>query len=378
VVVAKRGDKARALAALGIEPNHAPRGDPGVAAPEAERLPSWRDPIERAKVWTNPRTPKAAERASVVSLAVKTNVLTSPQDIAKFPNLARLRLCVLRDEDLPPLLEVAATLEHLVWLRVDWLKERLPPDIGRLRRLRRVEIEGSWSSKRGPHTLPDELFDLPELEELECRDGRLTTLPETIARAKKLVHLDIGGNQPLASLPATWGGLTALRYLDLQRPHALDAASIFPQLAELPSLRALRFRHATIDKLPESIGGLQAIEWLSLGSHLTSLPNAVGNLSTLRALDVEFNDLSALPDSIARLGRLESITLHANPRLDLVQAVGIALECATLRRVLLPATKVPDTVYARLSSAGFTRRKGMYGDPWIRGNGPVVRFRSYA
>jgi Leucine-rich repeat (LRR) protein len=112
---------------------------------------------------------------------------------------------------------------------------------------------------------------------------------------------------------------------------------------------------------------------------LTSLPNAVGSLSTLRALDVEFNNLSALPDSIARLERLESITLHANPRLDLVQAIGIALGCGTLRRVLLPATNVPDTVYATLSSAGFARRKGgMYGDPWVRGDGRVVQFRSYA
>jgi Leucine-rich repeat (LRR) protein len=174
------------------------------------------------------------------------------------------------------------------------------------------------------------------------------------------------------------GELTALRYLDLQRPHALDAASIFPQLAELPSLRALRFRHPTIDKLPESIRGLGAIEWLSVGSRLTALPSAVGSLSTLRGLDVEFNDLSALPDSIACVPRLESITLHANPRLDLVQAVSIVLGCATLRRVLLPATNVPDAVYATLSSAGFARRKGTYGDPWVRGDGPVVQFRSYA
>jgi hypothetical protein len=109
--------------------------------------------------------------------------------------------------DLPPLLKVAASIEHLVWLRIDWLKETLSPDIGRLRRLRRVEIEGSWSLKRGPQTLPDELFGLPELEELECRDGRLTNLPEAIARAKKLVHLDVGGNEALASLPATFGEL---------------------------------------------------------------------------------------------------------------------------------------------------------------------------
>ena len=374
----RRGARDSVLAALGLKPNHAPPGDPGVAAPPTERSPSWRDPIERAKVWTNPRTPKASQRGSVVSLAVKTNVLTSPQDIARFPNLAKLRLSVLRDEDLPPLLEVAATLEHLVWLSIDWLKETLSPDIGQLRRLRRVEIEGSWSLKRGPQTLPDELFDLPDLEELECRNGRLTVLPEAVARAKKLVHLDIGGNKALSSLPATLGELTALRYLDLQRPHALDAASIFPQLAELPNLRALRFRHSTIEKLPESILGLGTIEWLSVGSSLTSLPNAVGSLSTLRALDVEFNDLSALPDSVSRLERLESITLHANPRLDLVQAVGSVLGCATLRHILLPATNVPDTVYATLSSAGFARRKGMYGDPWVRGDGPVVKFRSYA
>ncbi len=57
--------------------------------------------------------------------------------------------------------------------------------------------------------------------------------------------------------------------------------------------------------LPEAIGGLTALEMLSLGDNrLTVLPEAIGGLTALRSLSLYGNQLTALPEAIGNLTQL--------------------------------------------------------------------------
>lgn len=52
--------------------------------------------------------------------------------------------------------------------------------------------------------------------------------------------------------------------------------------------------------IPDSIGGLKSLEALNVSSNLLeSLPDSIGLLVNLKVLDVSGNKLKALPESIA-------------------------------------------------------------------------------
>jgi len=54
---------------------------------------------------------------------------------------------------------------------------------------------------------------------------------------------------------------------------------------------------------------------------LSTLPEAIGQLTQLQTLDLSGNQLSALPESVQTLERLEKLFLHGNPGLGLPDEV---------------------------------------------------------
>ena len=57
--------------------------------------------------------------------------------------------------------------------------------------------------------------------------------------------------------------------------------------------------------LPEAIGQLSQLHELSLsGNRLSTLPEAIGQLSQLQWLDLSRNELNTLPDAIGQLSQL--------------------------------------------------------------------------
>lgn len=145
-----------------------------------------------------------------------------------------------------------------------------------------VSLEG-----QGLLTIPEYIFNMPNLEVLHMDNNNLTRLPERVGTLKKLILLDLDGNG-LKTLPESIGKLTRLEELYMY--------------------------DNKLTRLPESIGNLKQLDKLILeNNNLTSLPESIGNLKNLRILRLSNNALKSLPESIGKLKKLQSLVVTNNP-----------------------------------------------------------------
>ena len=110
------------------------------------------------------------------------------------------------------------------------------------------------------------------------------------------------------------------------------------EVGELTSLHTLRLGGNHMSQLPEAISRLHNL--LHLGANcnrLSSLPDGVGQLSALQSLRLHGNSLTLLPDSIGNLRSLQSLALGGNLLERLPDAIGglrslrmLALNCNRL------------------------------------------------
>jgi internalin A len=74
--------------------------------------------------------------------------------------------------------------------------------------------------------------------------------------------------------------------------------------------------------LPEAIGRLARLQGLSLsGNQLTALPEAIGQLARLQELDLSGNQLTAVPEAIGQLAQLKRLNLAGNQLTALPEAM---------------------------------------------------------
>jgi Leucine-rich repeat (LRR) protein len=93
----------------------------------------------------------------------------------------------------------------------DWLSKKALDIIRRAKEEKYTQIK---LAGYGLEQLPDELFDLEELENLDISYNGFTELPPAIARMTHLRFLDLRGNN-LQNLPAEISKLSELKHLDL-------------------------------------------------------------------------------------------------------------------------------------------------------------------
>ena len=107
-------------------------------------------------------------------------------------------------------------------------------------------------------------------------------------------------------LPAELLALTELETLECPR-----GLSVLPEwLGQLKNLRALDFWNST---LPEWIGGLSRLTHLVLvNGRLESLPESIGELGRLRSLVLSGNSLTSLPEGLRKLSGLKNLDLLQN------------------------------------------------------------------
>ncbi|WP_158711424.1 leucine-rich repeat domain-containing protein [Streptomyces xylophagus] len=294
--------------------------------------------------------PRAAE---VTELDLSDRKLRRfPEQLYAFTNL---RVLSLADNDaIGELGERIGELTALEELDVSGTElTGLPESVGRLRNLRVLNISGNAFT-----TLPEQLGDLPRLEVL--RAARLTCpVPEAIARLVTLRELDLSNLQPgeynsLVAFPTPVTRLPALRSLNLSQvfletvPDDLLALTALeeldlrgslsallprlPDLARLPRLRVLRLsgrtpwsfqpepgrellagvweittlEHLEIDGWGEKTQGGQVVR-----TAFTALPDdAFARMPGLRRVNLSFNELRTLPESLFALRQLEAADLR--------------------------------------------------------------------
>ncbi|KAF3638353.1 putative cytochromeB2-like [Capsicum annuum] len=190
-------------------------------------------------------------------------------------------------------------------------------------------------------SLPEEIDDLENLEELDARFTLISRPPSSIVRLNKLKFLSFEkytfNEGVLFVFPRVNKGLRSLKILNLCRCNLVDEGLLedigclhsleelqlsgnnfehFP-LAQLGALRCLGLSHC--EKINfELIMGMKNLETLNLSCcNLIDgeLPDDIGCLSSLKELNLSGNNFGHLPRSIAQLGALRCLDVSHCMRL---------------------------------------------------------------
>jgi Leucine-rich repeat (LRR) protein len=163
-----------------------------------------------------------------------------------------------------------------------------------------------WKQQLG--RVPEYVWERADLETLILADNGLWDLPAQIGRLRRLRMLDVGHNQ-LTAVPEELGdleGLSDFLYLHDNRLSELPFA-----LGRLTKFRYLTISENAFESLPECVTGMTGlIELRATGNRLTELPDSLGKLSRLRELHLRNNQLTGLPDSVGLLSDLRQLDLR--------------------------------------------------------------------
>ncbi|MFW9898140.1 MAG: leucine-rich repeat domain-containing protein [Candidatus Thorarchaeota archaeon] len=116
----------------------------------------------------------------------------------------------------------------------------------------------------------------------------------------------------------------------IEKCKIIELNFIFKGLTSLPeaiknlsSLKTLIFRYNQILSIPDWIGSLSSLESLNLNvNNIISLPESIGSLSSLKELSLWKNELNSLPKSIGSLSSLEILNLRLNQLETIPDVIG--------------------------------------------------------
>ncbi len=234
----------------------------------------------------------------------------------------------------------------------------VPPEIGRLKRLRELILDTDTVQ-----TIDAGLFDCVGLVKLVVLSNQIKALPAGgWARMKALEQLDLttsnalrelpedigeaprlGGDfdlsllTKLAGLPPSFARLARVTLLHL--PPGMAAPE---PIAGLAGLRELRLRGVT--QLPADIGSLADLRLLDVNEcPITELPPSIGAATMLRELGLARTRLTTLPDSLTELMALKDLDLAGTPLEALPEAIGrIPLQRIRLQNTAI--TRLPESL----------------------------------
>ncbi len=222
-----------------------------------------------------------------------THIEALPDEVSRMPSLKELS----EDFTSPP--ENIVNLPNLEeWGHMDEQRLRLAVKIPSLKRL---HIGSNIK------TIPSELGDLHNLQELDIWSENIQEIPESIGALKSLKKLDIGRYKQ-ESLPESIGMLDALEELKINS----QAITKIPEsIGNLHNLKELYIHGKNITQLPESIGNLKNLEILDISeTAIKKLPQSINDMTSLKYIDLRDTDLEELNVDFIRLSKLYGINLY--------------------------------------------------------------------
>ncbi|XP_054811745.1 probable LRR receptor-like serine/threonine-protein kinase At1g53430 [Prosopis cineraria] len=212
---------------------------------------------------------------------------TIPKSFARLPLVIVSLLANRISGPIPEEIGDISTLEELV-LEDNLLQGTLPSSLGKLKQLRRLLL----SSNNFSGTIPESFGNLKKLEDFRLDGNNMSgKLPSFIGNWTNLDRLDLQGTSMEGPIPPTIAlltNLTQLRITDLNEMTTMR----FPDIENLKSLKQLVLRNCSITG---------------------SIPNYIGQMEDLVALDLSFNKLSGrIPSEIQDLTRLDYMFLTEN------------------------------------------------------------------
>lgn len=139
-----------------------------------------------------------------------------------------------------------------------------------------------------------------------------TTLADALDHPQFATSIGISNTDLVrGKLPDSVWTLANLTELDLT---GLGLADLPPGLAKLTKLRALHLGRNRLARVPASVLALTSLETLALDENrLTTLPAELAALDNLKVLDLFGNQLAELPPVVLELENLEHLDLDGNP-----------------------------------------------------------------
>lgn len=158
--------------------------------------------------------------------------------------------------------------------------------------------------------LPELLFDLTDLEELNLEQNSLKSIPAAIGQLRNLRVLKLGYVSQLAPLPDSFYDLKNLEELEIHSYYHPFSEKI----GQLNKLKIFRCFYSG-QELPAAFNQLQNLEKLELAgssnkeARLTNFPSVVGDLRQLKELILTGHAFKTIPAVLSKLQNLEKLKL---------------------------------------------------------------------
>lgn len=256
-------------------------------------------------------------------------------------------------------------------------------------------------------TIPDSIGALSFLEKLDLSNNRITSLLELTQPSKSLQELDLRGNI-ISHLPKWIQTLPLLKKLDLRDNkfysypewlktitslEQLEIDPVIPEIdpkenefleiiedkikkplpfgSEIKEERSgyvvkgghiveLSLYYKRLSSIPDSIGDLTSLEELNLTKNdLTSLPETIGNLTLVKKLNLSDNKFILLPEPIGNLTSLKELNLKKNKLTVLSGTIGYLTSLKKLNLEENILTSLPETILtlSSLRELNFNKNK---------------------
>ena len=230
-----------------------------------------------------------------------------------FGNLKTLEILNLTSNKLKSFPQGFGNLENLKEL--DFINNKityLPESFRNLKNIKKINLSSNLF-----HQIPEVLGELDSLQSLEIGNNNITSSLDNPKLFKNLKILQIKGFIT-SSIPEFVKYLTNLERLTIFYP----ISSVPDFIGDLQSMKIFSISDLQSNILPESITKLQLLQVLHIfGGELTSLPESFGNLSSLIQVYIFKNKIEFLPDSIGNLQTLKSLRLNGNNLRDLPTSI---------------------------------------------------------
>lgn len=255
---------------------------------------------------------------------------------------------------------VGGKLDRCGSLVVEGKLTGVPPEIGRLRRLRELVLDSDTVQTIDAAifacvglerlvVLSNQIKELPAggwaqlgaLEQLVLTTSvALRGLPEDIGAAARLGgDFDLSLLTKLGGLPRSFAALSRVTMLRLP-PGVLAPDPI----AEMRGLRELRVQ--AVDRLPEGLGALQDLRSVDASEcPITAVPGSIAGAGALRSLHLGRTQITTLPDGVCELRALQELDLQETPLTALPEAIGL-LPLTRLRLQKTAITRLPASLAA--------------------------------
>ena len=208
----------------------------------------------------------------------------------------------LHDNHLTALPESIGNLSSLERLFLGSNQLTTLESIGNLSSLKFLYLEGNQLT-----TLPESIGNLNSLEYLSLRDNQLTTLPESICNLTEDCNIILSNNYICSPFPS------CMDWINEQNCEFINCPENFVEINDDC------YYQSDLDVLQDFIGLNESLEGglLDIGNQrwqygrltslelinnqLTTIPESIENLSSLKNLTLSYNQLTTLPENICNL-----------------------------------------------------------------------------